>query len=86
MRVSGDSMIGVGINDGDVLVIDRSLVCKEGCIIIAVVDGELTVKRFSRRGEVVALVAENPKYPDIIVTQEMDFRIWGVVTTVIHKF
>lgn len=85
VRVSGDSMIGVGINDGDVLVVDRSLVCKEGCITIAVVDGELTVKRFSRRGEVVALVAENPKYPDIIVTQEMDFRIWGVVTTVIHK-
>ena len=86
VRVSGDSMIGAGINDGDVLVVDRSLVCKEGCIIIGVVNGELTVKRFFKRDAVVALVAENPKYQDIIVTEEMDFRIWGIVTTVIHKF
>ena len=85
VRVSGDSMLGAGIHDCDVLVVDRSLVCKDGCIVIAVVDGELTVKRFFRRGDVVALVAENPKYPDIIVTQEMDFSIWGLVTTVIHK-
>ena len=85
VRVSGDSMLGAGIHDGDVLVVDRSLVCKEGCIAIAVIDSELTVKRFSRRGDVVALLAENPKYPDIIVTSEMDFRIWGIVTTVIHK-
>lgn len=86
VRVSGDSMLGAGINDGDVLVVDRSLVCKERSIIIAVVNGELTVKRFFKRGAVVALVAENSKYQDIIVTAEMDFRIWGVVTTVIHKF
>ena len=85
VRVSGDSMLGAGIHDGDVLVVDRSLICKEGCIAIAVIDSELTVKRFSHRGDVVALLAENPKYPDIIVTSEMDFRIWGVVTTVIHK-
>ncbi len=85
VRVSGDSMLGAGIHDGDVLVVDRSLNCKDGCIIIGVVDGELTVKRFFRRGEVVALVAENPKYADIIVTQEMAFSIWGVVTTVIHE-
>ncbi len=85
VRVSGDSMLGAGIHDGDVLVVDRSIICKEGCIAIAVIDSELTVKRFSRRGDVVALLAENPKYPDIIVTSEMDFRIWGVVTTVIHK-
>lgn len=85
VRVSGDSMIGAGINDGDVLVVDRSLVCKESSIIIAVVNGELTVKRFFKRGAVIALVSENPKYQDIIVTEEMDFRIWGIVTTVIHK-
>lgn len=85
VRVSGDSMIGAGIYDGDVLVVDRSLTCKDGCIAIAVVDGELTVKRFYTRDNKVVLKAENPKYPEIIVTQEMDFRIWGVVTTVIHK-
>ncbi len=85
VRVSGDSMIGAGIYDGDVLVVDRSLTCKDSSIVIAVVDGELTVKRFYTRDNKVLLKAENPKYPDIIVTQEMDFRIWGVVTTVIHK-
>ncbi len=85
VRVSGDSMIGASIHDGDVLVVDRSLVCKDGCIAIAVVDGELTVKRFFLRGNEVVLMAENPKYPDIAVTQDMDFRVWGVVTTVIHK-
>lgn len=85
VRVSGDSMIGAGIHDGDVLVVDRSLVCKDSCIVIAVVDGELTVKRFFQRGNEVVLMAENPKYPDIVVNQEMDFRVWGIVTTVIHK-
>lgn len=85
VRVSGDSMIGTGIYDGDILVVDRSLTCRDHAIVIAVLDGELTVKRFFARGNTVVLKAENPKYPDIIVTQEMDFRIWGVVTTVIHK-
>ncbi|MCE2716871.1 MAG: LexA family protein [Pseudomonadota bacterium] len=85
VRVSGDSMIGAGIYDGDILVVDRSLICRDGGIVIAVVDGELTVKRFFTRGKEVLLKAENPKYPDIIVSHEMDFRIWGIVTTVIHK-
>lgn len=85
VRVSGDSMIGAGIYDGDILVVDRSLTCRDNVIAIAVVDGELTVKRFFTRGNEVVLKAENPKYPDITVTQEMDFRIWGIVTTVIHK-
>jgi len=85
VRVSGDSMIGAGIYDCDVLVVDRSLARKDGAIVIAVVDGELTVKRFFAYDNKVVLKAENPKYPDITVTQEMDFRIWGVVTTVIHK-
>lgn len=85
VRVSGDSMIGAGIYDCDVLVVDRSLTCKDGAIVIAVIDGELTVKRFFAYDNKVVLRAENPKYLDITVTQEMDFRIWGVVTTVIHK-
>lgn len=85
VRVTGDSMIGAGIHDADILVVDRSLICKDGCIVIAVVDGELTVKRFFHRGNEVVLMAENPKYPDIVVTKEMDFRVWGIVTTVIHK-
>lgn len=85
VRVSGDSMIGAGIHDADVLVVDRSLTCRDGSIVIAVVDGELTVKRYFTKNTGCILVAENPKYPDIVVTQEMDFRIWGVVTTVIHK-
>jgi len=85
VRVSGDSMIGAGVHDGDVLVVDRSLACRDGSIVIAVVDGELTVKRFFPKSDGGVLIAENPKYPDIVITPEMDFRIWGVVTTVIHK-
>jgi DNA polymerase V len=85
IRVSGDSMLGAGIHDGDILIVDRSLNCKDGSIIIAVFNEELTVRRFFRRKDGVALVAENSKYPDLTITPEMEFIIWGIVTTVIHK-
>lgn len=85
VRVQGDSMLGAGIHEGDILVVDRSLEAREGSIVIAVVDGELTVKRLRRRNNQVELVPENEKYPVIKVGPEQDFRIWGVVTTVVHR-
>lgn len=87
VRVSGDSMIGAGIHPDDILVVDRSIEPKSGKIVIAVVDGELTVKRLQRSsvGNNVYLVPENPKYNKITITEEMCFQVWGVVTYVIHK-
>ena len=84
VRVTGDSMIGAGIHPGDILIVDRSLEPVDGKIVIAVLDGELTVKRLRRRDGVVYLVAENEHYPLIAISEEMDFMIWGVVTSVIH--
>ncbi|MEK6482428.1 translesion error-prone DNA polymerase V autoproteolytic subunit [Catalinimonas sp. 4WD22] len=83
VRAQGDSMIGAGIFDHDLLVVDRSLNPKDGSIVIAVVHGDLTVKRlrFSNEkslGRIMILAAENPDYPDIHVRIE-DSMIWGVV-------
>jgi len=84
VRVKGDSMIGAGIHDNDILVVDRSLKPIHKKVIIAVVNGELTVKRLSMKNKIISLVAENENYPPIMVNESMDFSIWGVVTTVIH--
>lgn len=85
VRASGDSMLGVGIHDGDLLVVDRSLEAAHGRIVIAAVDGELTVKRLSLRAGRVQLIAENNAYPPIDITDEQDMVIWGVVKHVIHS-
>lgn len=84
LRVSGSSMIGAGIHHNDILVVDRSLEPTSGKIVIACVNGELTVKRLRYENNRLQLVAENPSYPPIDITEEIDFRIWGVVTNVIH--
>ena len=86
VRVSGDSMVLAGINDGDILVVDRSLEAKNGSIVIAVLNGELTVKRLKLEEGRCYLKPENDSYEKIKVTPEMDFSIWGVVTSVIHQF
>ncbi|WPP51780.1 LexA family protein [Catalinimonas niigatensis] len=83
VRAQGNSMVGAGIFDHDLLVVDRSLTAKDGSVVIAVVHGDLTVKRLRIRNEVgrgrtVVLAAENPDYPDIHVQSE-DSMIWGVV-------
>ena len=85
VRVAGDSMIGAGIHPGDLLVVDRSLQPTNGKIIIAVVDGELLVKRLRVTSGQVTLMAENPHYPPLILKDEMDLTVWGVVTSVIHS-
>lgn len=85
LRVSGDSMIKAGIHDGDILIVDRSLEPLPGRVVIASVNGELTVKRLYRDGKQLFLIAENEKYPPIEISEEAELRIWGVVTNVIHK-
>ena len=84
-RVKGDSMIGIGIYEGDELLVDRSIEAKHGNIVLAVVNGEFTVKRLYRRGGMVKLLAENPRYPPIVLKEAEELVIWGVVTRSLHK-
>lgn len=86
VKVSGDSMILAGINDGDILIVDRSLQAKNGSIVIAVLNSELTVKRLKLEEGRCYLIPENDTYNAIEVTTDMDFIVWGVVTSVIHQF
>ena len=85
VRVEGDSMIGAGIQSEDVILIDRSLEPQTGSIVLAVLDGEFTVKRVDVQGEKLFLLPENPRLKPIEVEEEMNFKVWGVVTFVIHK-
>lgn len=85
VRVSGDSMTGAGINNNDILIVDRSLELADGKIIIAILNGELTVKRYRKINGESFLMAENPKYKPIEVGENKPFEVWGVVTSVIHK-
>lgn len=84
VRVQGESMINAGIHDGDLLIVDRALKVKDGSIVIALLDGEFTVKRIQMHLDCLLLMPENPSYPPITVTDEMNFEVWGVVTNVIH--
>ncbi len=86
VRVDGDSMTGAGIQHDDILVVDRSRQAVSNDIVIAILDGELTVKRLFRGACRARLVAENPDYPSIDITEEQDCEIWGVVTSVVHQF
>jgi DNA polymerase V len=85
VRVEGTSMIGAGIHPGDILIVDRALEPSPGGIVVAVIDGEFTVKRFQRAGGRPCLAAENAEFPPIELTEDMTVEIWGVVTYVIHK-
>ena len=84
-RVSGDSMIGAGLEDGDLLVIDRSLNPENGKIAICLVDGEFTVKRIKKEKNKLYLMPENKKYEPIELKEENELIIWGVVEYVIKK-
>jgi len=84
-RVDGNSMEQSFIMDGDIAVIDRSLEVREGCKVVAYIDGEYVMKTIKIGNNEVYLIPENPDYPTITVTPENDFIIWGVVTHVIHK-
>ena len=85
LRVEGDSMQGSGIFSDDILIVDRSLNPIDGNVIIAVLNGELTVKRFKKQQDCIMLMPDNENYKPIKVTADMDFEIWGVVTNSVHK-
>tara|TARA_Y100000991_G_scaffold44086_1_gene31145 strand:- start:3258 stop:3707 length:450 start_codon:yes stop_codon:yes gene_type:complete len=85
VRVTGDSMQNAGIFSGDVMVVDRALEPKNNTIVLAVLDGEFTVKRIQKKGRQLFLKPENETFKPIQITEEMDFKVWGVVTHIIHK-
>ena len=85
VRVTGDSMIGAGIHSGDLLVVDRSLEPADKNVVVAVLDGELTVKRLFKQNGVLRLLPENLNYQPIEITPQQTVEIWGVVTSVIHS-
>ena len=84
-RVDGDSMIGAGLEDGDLLVIDRSLNPEDGKIAVCLVDGEFTVKRIKKEKNKLYLKPENKKYKPIELKEENELIIWGIVEYVIKK-
>ena len=85
IKASGNSMVNAGIDDGDLLVVDRSLEPTDGKIAICLIDGEFTVKRLKIDKEGICLMPENPKYQTIKVTEDNQFAIWAIVTYVIKK-
>jgi DNA polymerase V len=85
VRVAGDSMTGAGIHDGDILIVDRSLEPESGSVVVAAVNGELTVKRLIRRNGCSMLKPENDAFSCVDIPEQADVHIWGVATSVIHK-
>ncbi|RAX47775.1 LexA family transcriptional regulator [Arthrobacter sp. AQ5-05] len=85
VRVCGDSMQGAGISDGDELIVNRARKPVDGSIVVAVLDGEMTVKRLRLTEQGVVLQAENPEYPDIVVGEWDALSVWAVAETCIHR-
>ena len=85
VRVEGESMRDAGIHPGDVLIIDKSITPADRDVVVAMIDGEFTVKRFRKLTNRIFLDAENPDFKAIEVTEDQDFKIWGVVTYAIHN-
>ena len=85
VRVTGDSMIEAGIHNGDLLIVDRSVEPQDKNVVIANVNGELTVKRIRLRHNKVMLVPENEDYQPQQIDADMEFEVWGVVKHVIHS-
>lgn len=86
VRVAGESMIRVGIFPGDIAVVDRARGPVSGDIVLALLDGEFTIKRFQLKGKAVTLHPENPIFQDIVIQDGQDFEIWGVISNVIRFF
>lgn len=85
LKVTGDSMIEASILPGDLMIVDRSIEARHGKIVIASVNNELTVKRLYHKNGEIKLIPENKKYSPIIIENEAELKIWGVVTNVIHQ-
>ena len=85
VRANGDSMIDANIKSGDVMVVDRALDPTNNSIVLAVLDGEFTVKRIKKSSDELYLMPANENYQPVKVTSDINFQIWGVVTFIIHK-
>ena len=85
MRVSGNSMINAGIFDGDIVIVDRSIKPKNGKIVIAVIDGEMLIRRYEQSLNKLRLVPDTPKLSAIDVSEFSDFKIWGVVIHIVRS-
>ena len=85
VRVTGDSMIDAGIHPGDILIVDRAIEAVHKKVVVAVINGELTVKRICQTKSGLILLPENENYAPIAIDKDAAFEIWGVVTSVIHK-
>lgn len=83
IRVQGDSMIGAHITNNSLLIVDKAVKPKHNAIVVATVNGEYTVKRLCMIQGAVSLVPANPKYKPIIITEDTQFEVWGVVTNII---
>ena len=86
LRVKGDSMINAGIKDKDLIIVDKSLTAKPGNIVIALIDGEFTIKRLSMKNNELYLKAENLNYPEFRFKNHIEVQIWGVVIYSIHSY
>lgn len=84
-RVIGNSMVDAGINEGDLIIIDRSLTPHDGSIAVCFIDGDFTVKRISIRDDGVYLTPANATFPELKVPEESSFQIWGVVSHIVKK-
>jgi len=85
VRAVGESMKDAGIKSGDIMLVDKSLTPKNRSILLAVIDGEFTIKRVNVSEKELYLIPENENFSPIKITKEMDFQVWGVVTYIIHK-
>lgn len=86
LRVSGDSMVGAGILDGDLALVDRAVEARPGHVVVAVLDGAFVLKRLRLRGGRLFLDAENPKFRSCVAPTENGFEIWGVVVATIRRY
>ena len=86
VRVAGDSMTGAGIQDGDLLIVDRAAEVTSGCIVVARLHDEFTLERVRKDGSRVFLLPENDRYPPIEVTEGSDFEVWGRVTGSVREY
>ena len=85
VRVQGDSMRDAGIHSGDILVVDRAITPTHGKVVVALIEGEFTVKQIHMQAGAITLVPANKSYAPIPIQEGSDFQVWGVVTYVIHK-
>lgn len=84
-RVIGDSMADAGINEGDLLIVDRAITPHDGSVAVCFIDGDFTVKRLSVRDDGVYLIPANAAFPELHMTENCNFVVWGVVTHIIKK-